>query len=109
RVSYFLDLTLFGRHAAGWHLENVLLHAANAWLLAMLIRKLGAARAFALGSALIFLVAALASETIDWISGRTSLFCCGLLLIGGWCWLDALQARQTVPAGALVAAVLAQM
>ena len=36
RLSTYLDAVLFGRDATAWHFENVVLHAANALLLAAL-------------------------------------------------------------------------
>lgn len=54
RLSVYIDYLLFGRHAAGWHWENMLLHAGNAVVLAALLRAFGMRLTVAAGAAILF-------------------------------------------------------
>ena len=99
RISYLLDWFLWGDQALGWHLINLALHGACAWLGWRLIMPwLGAAVAF--WTVLIFAAMPVLQENVVWISGRTAslglLF--GLLSLLGfraflrtrrWLWLGA--------------------
>lgn len=90
RLSTYIDAVLFGRNAAAWHFENTVLHAANALLLAALIRSWRLPFALAAGSALLFVLAPLSGESVNWISGRGSLLCCSFTLLALWLWSAAL-------------------
>lgn len=108
RLSTYLDALLFGRNAAAWHFDNVALHAANALLLAALIRSWRLPFALAAGSAVLFVLAPLSGESVNWISGRGSLLCFTFLLLASWRWSTALPAGRP-PWGALGWTVLAVM
>jgi hypothetical protein len=80
RLSFLVDATSFGWHAAPWHAENLALHALNAALLAALARQCGARQRDALLAAALFAALPLDWENVDWISGRTGLLCLAFLL-----------------------------
>jgi hypothetical protein len=110
RVSYYLDYLLFGRDAAAWHVENVVLHALNALLLAALLRRFRMPPMLAVLAALLFVAAPLSSESVDWISGRTTVLCLALMLAATLCWAAALDTGRLVPAiFCLIFGVLAGM
>lgn len=72
-LSLALDNALHAGNAAGFHLTNLLLHGANALLVFLLARRLGATGLPALLSALLFAWFPRLSEAAGWISGRTDL------------------------------------
>jgi hypothetical protein len=94
RLSTYLDALVFGRNAAAWHFENTILHAANALLLAALVKAWRLPFALAAGSALLFVLAPLSGESINWISGRGSLLCFTFTLLALWRWSAALTAGR---------------
>jgi protein O-mannosyl-transferase len=72
-LSFLVDATLFGRRAAGPHLTNVLLHAANAVLAFLLLRRLtGTLWRSALVAAL-FALHPLRVESVAWVAERKGL------------------------------------
>jgi len=64
----------FGPSSWPYHATNVLLHAANSWLLFYLLTKLKASRAVAVLSALLFALTPIAPEAVTWSSGSFDLF-----------------------------------
>jgi hypothetical protein len=72
--TFWVNVALGGRSAASLRLGNVLIHAANAMLLASFARKaLGIGWRAAGLVALLFAVAPVCSEPVLWISGRFDL------------------------------------
>lgn len=69
-LSYMLDSTIFGKSAFGYHFTNVLLHAANAALLFVLIRKWTKTFWSALFVAALFAWHPLRVESVAWITER---------------------------------------
>src|SRR5690606_5649501 len=55
-TTFWIEHHLFGDSAAGYHLTNVILHAANAVLLLWLLKRLGLSPFSALLAALLFAV-----------------------------------------------------
>jgi Tfp pilus assembly protein PilF len=87
-ISHMADVQLFGLHATGHHLVNLLLHTLNVVLLFLLLR-------FATGSifssaavAALFALCPLNVETVAWIAERKSLLCTEFFLLSlfayGW-------------------------
>ncbi|MBS1840583.1 MAG: tetratricopeptide repeat protein [Acidobacteria bacterium] len=76
RLNYFL----WHKQAWGWHLTNILLHAAVSILVLLVLRKYFPGSKWALFGALIFAVHPVHAETVAWVSGCTdSLMALGLL------------------------------
>jgi len=69
-VSHMLDATLFGSIAAGPHLVNALLHAANAALLFLALRRLTGAHVRSALAAELFALHPLRVESVAWIAER---------------------------------------
>lgn len=69
-ISYAIDFALWGEHPFGFHLTNILIHAANTVLVFWLIRRLiGDVVSSAIG-ALIFAVHPIQPDAVTYISGR---------------------------------------
>ncbi len=69
-LSLMLDSQLYGRNAGGYHLSNVLLHAATAILLFLVLRRMtGRTWASALAT-MLFAVHPLRVESVAWVTER---------------------------------------
>jgi len=69
-ISYALDFALWGERPFGFHLTNILIHAANAVLVFLLIRRLiGDIASSAIG-ALVFAIHPIQPDAVTYISGR---------------------------------------
>ena len=80
-LSYVLDYWVWGLQPFGYHLTNVLLHAACSVSVGLILMRLDFAAGPALLTALLFAVHPIHSENVAWISGRTDLlafFFCSL-------------------------------
>ena len=69
-ISYMVDSELLGTAARGYHLTNLLLHAANAGLLAWFLYRLTGFRGRSLAAAALFAVHPLRVESVVWITER---------------------------------------
>jgi Flp pilus assembly protein TadD len=74
-LSLMLDAQLFGHGAAGPHLTNVLLHAANTVLLFLLLRQLTGAHWRSAWVAVLFALHPLHVESVAWVSERKDVLC----------------------------------
>ncbi len=90
-LSLQLDATLWGTGPRGFHLTNVVLHAANAALLFLALRALTGAFGRSAAAALLFAVHPLRAESVAWVSERKDVLsaCFGLLAL----WAYARYAR----------------
>lgn len=101
RLSTYIDALLFGRNPVPWHIENVVTHAANALLLAATVRAYRLPLSVAAAAAMLFVLAPLSGESVDWISGRTGLLCAFFMLLCVWRWTVALDRRRRPYAAAI--------
>lgn len=69
-LSYMLDCQLYGLHAGGYHLTNVLLHATTAILLFLALREITRATGASAFAAILFAIHPLRAESVAWISER---------------------------------------
>ncbi len=84
-ISLFIDYSLWGTAPAGYHLQQLLLHWANAWLIFVFCRQLGSRYWAALCGSIFFIVHPLQVETVANVSHRKeslALFFVLLLLLG---------------------------
>lgn len=79
--SYMVDYALWGAAPAGYHLENVLLHAINGSLFYLLVLRLHASPKIAAAAAWIFLFHPVQVETVAWVSERKNLLALLFLLL----------------------------
>ena len=94
-TSYWIEKRLWGLHPFGYHLVNVLLHAAGALLLGRLLRKL--ALPGALLAAAAFALHPMAVESVAWVTERKNTLSLVLSLLSAHAWLsfrEAVAARE---------------
>ena len=73
RLTYWIDLQLFGPNPFGFHLENLLWHTATALLVLVLLRGLWPEEPLmALMGASLFAVHPVHTEAVAWVSGRSA-------------------------------------
>ena len=69
-VSYGIDFLVWGLKPFGFHLTNVLIHAANTVLVFYLIRRFSARLSTAVIAGLIFAVHPIQTDSVSYVSGR---------------------------------------
>jgi tetratricopeptide (TPR) repeat protein len=105
-LSLQLDATLFGPGPLGFHLTNVLLHAANAALLFLALRSLTGAYRRSAAVALLFAVHPLRAESVAWVSERKDVLSAafGLLALAAYAgYARAPSLRRYLPVVAALA------
>ncbi|MBZ5642629.1 MAG: tetratricopeptide repeat protein [Acidobacteriia bacterium] len=97
-ASIALSWALGGTEPLGYHLLNLLLHAAVVWLLYLLLREIFAGhpqgKNAAFAAALLFAVHPIHSEAVASVMGRAEMMAAGFLLAG---WILHLRDRE-IPA-----------
>jgi protein O-mannosyl-transferase len=122
RLSWSLNYVTGGLDPRGYHLLNLLLHAANTTLFYVVARRLLAAAsnegsqdgrdapelaAAAAVAALVFGVHPLRVEPVVWISARPDLLCAMFLLVATWAYLHAVEGSGPARRGPLLVSVAA--
>ena len=74
-LSFYLDYLIGGYAPAIYHIHNILIHAGCAYLVFFFARCLSTDRTVAWGTALLFFVLPIHTDSIFWIVGRTDLLC----------------------------------
>ncbi|PYS27924.1 MAG: hypothetical protein DMF75_19580, partial [Acidobacteria bacterium] len=72
-ISYAIDYALWGERAFGFHLTNLVIHAANVLLVFALIRRFTESLVTAALATLIFAVHPIQTDAVTYISGRRDL------------------------------------
>lgn len=103
-LSWMLDASLWGRWAGGFHLGNVVYHAAAVLIAWRLLRALGMRPGLALVAAALFAVHPLRAEPVAWITGRKDLMVALFALAAAWAYVG--YARQRTWRGYLLVSVL---
>jgi len=95
-LSYYLDYQLLGQNPYLLHLENVLIHAANAALVFLLAKRLfpAAAAGLPLAAALIFATHPVNCEAVSWIAGRTDPLAAFFVLLASLCLCKGLESGR---------------
>jgi tetratricopeptide (TPR) repeat protein len=93
-TTFWIEYYLWGLHPLGYHLVNVLLHAASAVLLWQLLRHLGVAGAFLAG--LVFAIHPVYVESVAWITERKNVLSglLYLLAVAAYLRFDPLQGNR---------------
>jgi len=122
RLTFSLNFVLGGMDPWGYHLLNLLLHAANAALLYAVARRILAAAtgagsqdrrddfdlsASAAVAAIVFGIHPLRVEPVAWISARPDLLCATFALLTTWAYLHAVEHPGPARRGPMVVAALA--
>lgn len=100
-LTFYLDQYLWDGTQSFMHLENILLHAANALLVYLLVKKSMRYFSEELASApllasLLFAIHPITTESVNWISGRTDLLGTFFVLLSTLVLLVAGE-RRSVP------------
>lgn len=85
-VTLALDHALWGLRPLGYHLTNILLHAANSALVTWLLIAWLGAPAAALGAGALFALHPVHTEAVAWVSARNELLLAGFLLAALLAW-----------------------
>ena len=93
-LSLMTDAALFGPGARGFHLTNLLLHAGNAALLFVALRRLTGAAGRSFAVAALFAVHPVHVESVAWITERKDVLCVFMLLLALLAWERWLRRRR---------------
>jgi tetratricopeptide (TPR) repeat protein len=111
-ISHAVDIRLFGYDPAGHHDENVLLHAINALLLFLVLKRATGYTWRSFMVAALFALHPMNVESVAWIAERktmlSTLFC--LLALGAYQWYASKPGivRYTVMAGLFVLGLMSK-
>ncbi|MEQ1634581.1 MAG: glycosyltransferase family 39 protein, partial [Planctomycetota bacterium] len=105
-LSLWLELQVAGSDPFLAHLDNVLVHAASALLVALLWRR-WLSNTFAFAAGLVFGLSPIHIGAIGWAIARTDGFSCALALLSTLLLVRHLEGRQRTRTGSLVAFGLA--
>ncbi len=105
-LSFWLDKLLWRLEPSFMLLENVLLHLGSALLLFAVARRLFTSLPAAFFAAALFGLHPLATESVNWISGRTDLQAVFLHLAATWLLIAGHKKQQPVLSLSLAGAIL---
>lgn len=94
-LSLLLDYQLWGLNPVGYHLTNIILHAANAWLICLILGALLGSQRTALFAALLFAAHPVQTEAVTFASSRTDCLFALFYLAAVWCFLRSRDADDT--------------
>jgi len=103
-LTFALDHAVHGLEPFGYHLVNVVLHAAVSVLVLVVFAAATAAPRTALVAALSFAAHPVHTEAVANVVGRAELFAAGGFFVAWWCWLRA--DRPGAASGTWLAATL---
>ena len=90
---HLADVELFGRKAWGHHLTSVLLHALNALLVFVVLRKLTGEVGRSWMVAALFGLHPLHVESVAWVAERKDVLSTFFLLLAVWCYAQWIRQR----------------
>lgn len=108
-TSYAVNYAIGGLKPVGYHIVNLLFHIGSAFLIFLILQAmLGRSKQqippnpplvkggwgdffIALAAALIFAVHPFNSETVNYITARSSVMCAFFYLLAFWCWINYRQ------------------
>jgi tetratricopeptide (TPR) repeat protein len=88
-LTFALDYALHGLEPFGYHLVNVVLHAAVSVLVLVVFAAVTATPATALAAALLFAAHPVHTEAVANVVGRAELIAAGGFFLAWWCWIRA--------------------
>jgi protein O-mannosyl-transferase len=94
-LSYALNYALGTENPVGYHLINVLIHAANGIVLFLVLELLFARRAFSFLSAMLFVLHPIRTEGVASIVGRAESLSALFLLLGWYAYLKHRKGNNT--------------
>ena len=97
-LSYWLDFHLWGLDPTFMHLENIVAHLVNVFLVFLIASRLPASpeiKSMPFLCALLFGLHPINSESVNWIAGRTDVFAGTFILLAVYCLIRAIQKQST--------------
>ena len=85
--SFWIERSLWGLNPLGWHIDNVLLHAANAVLAWRVFVRLGLGREASWVGAALFAVHPVTVESVAWVTERKNTLSVCFFLCAALAWL----------------------
>lgn len=111
-VTYSIDQAFWGEAPVGYHVTNLLLHAASTAALAVLVGQLGGSRRSSFMTAGVFAAMPVQVEAVTWMSGRFDVLCTttALWTVVSYLWARAKggTARYTVAVAMYALAICAK-
>ncbi len=105
-VSFAIDRWLYGDHAAGYHLTNLLMHVGSTLLVWAIARRVLGAGIGAWASAALFAIHPCHVQAVSWISGRTDVLAALFYMAALALYLES-RARPGARAALAILSVLA--
>jgi protein O-mannosyl-transferase len=102
-LSYMLDVEIWGGGPGGFHVTNVVLHAANVVLLFALLFRLTGRAGAAFVVAALFAVHPLHVESVAWITERKDVLSTLFLLLTLWLYVGYVRSRTPIRYAAMTA------
>lgn len=99
-LSQYIDKQLWMMSSSFMHLENILLHLVNVLLVYLLTFRLSGRLSYNMPSllpfaaALVFAIHPIATESVNWISGRTDIMACNFILVSAIFLFRYLESRK---------------
>jgi len=93
-LSYLVDYTFWKLNPFGYHLQSVLLHALNAWLALVLVRRMFGGFAMPFLAALLFAVHPSHLEAVAWVSIRKDLLSTTFALLSVYFYVGATETKS---------------
>jgi protein O-mannosyl-transferase len=96
--SYWLDFKLWGLDPTFMHLENIIFHLVNVFLVFLIASRVPASseyKSLPFLCALLFGLHPINSESVNWIAGRTDVFAGMFILLAVYCLIRAIQVQST--------------
>lgn len=93
-LTFLIDHSLFGMNPAGYHIQNILWHGVNAFLLYLLALRLGMGRMAAGAAALLFLVHPIQVEVVAQVSHRKDSLALAFSLLSLLSYASAFDPRR---------------
>lgn len=87
-ISYMIDYTFWELNPSGYHLSNIIIHAAGGVLFFHLLTRLGLSRSAAFTAAALFLIHPVQVESVAWISQRKNVLALFFLLASFQLYLE---------------------
>jgi protein O-mannosyl-transferase len=81
RFTYMLDYQLYGLNPLGYHMENIVFHLLNAFLVYLLVVRLFSGQTAAFVAALLFAIHPINAEAVNFVSGRNNLLATFFVLL----------------------------
>ncbi len=97
-ISYAIDFALWGERPFGYHLTNLVIHAANVLLVFALVRRFTESLVTATLAALIFAVHPIQTDAVTYISGRRDLLFTFFYLLAFHSYLTYYRKRWSLQA-----------